>query len=733
MRTSNERGIALVATLLVMLLMSALMVGFTTVVMSDQKFRGIDRDRTQAFYAAHSGLEKMTVDLYNLFSSSVAPNAGQLTTLTASPPSIPGIAYLAADGTNGLRITGQAPVSAVISSGTSPYQGLIALKTIYDIDSTARTTTGGEVHLTRRIETVAIPVFQFGMFSSVDLAFNAADDFDFGGRVHSNANVFIASGGGYTLWLRDRVTAVGEIVRKALPNGNLIANTGHTGTVNMVKGTGVYRALADTEGSVTSGLTSSLNSSWPTISLSTYNSYIRNGRTGARALNLPLITSGGENIDLVRRPPQNENTTMPNLLAERMYSRASLRILLSDTPASITNMPGIITATPPVLLDGSWITTPPNNGTAYGPVDGTHPPIAQSPGTITATTAAGSTTAQINVAAMPAFYQPTILTIVGIVPTVQCSGRTPSSFLGCKTTSATVNGSIAANAAKAVSGAAINGAVPAPTITTNTVAITVPISTSGAPVTIPVTANSATRFAPTWFWIGTTAGQPATTLVNCTGTGTSNTAPNAFTGCTGLATAPATNMNISTNVLSSAGTSTIGGYIKIELKRNDNTYVDVTMEILNYGIGGPNLAPAGALCADPTPNAIVRLQRLRDNTGACNYAGSTNSWDYWPNTLFDPREALQRDINPGINDVILNGVMHYVNLDTRNLSLWFQAAGAYAGGSGASANNDGGSGFSVYFSDRRNNRNAASAETGEYGWEDFVNPADNNGVPNARS
>ena len=76
MRTSNERGIALITTLLVMMLMAALMVGFTAVVMSDQRFRGIDRDRTQAFYAAHSGLEKLTVDLGNLFKVSVAPTAG---------------------------------------------------------------------------------------------------------------------------------------------------------------------------------------------------------------------------------------------------------------------------------------------------------------------------------------------------------------------------------------------------------------------------------------------------------------------------------------------------------------------------------------------------------------------------------------------------------------------------------------------------------------------------------
>jgi len=36
----------------------------------------------------------------------------------------------------------------------------------------------------------------------------------------------------------------------------------------------------------------------------------------------------------------------------------------------------------------------------------------------------------------------------------------------------------------------------------------------------------------------------------------------------------------------------------------------------------------------------------------------------------------------------------------------------------------------VYFSDRRNNRDAANRETGEYGFEDVVNPADVSGAPN---
>ena len=50
--------------------------------------------------------------------------------------------------------------------------------------------------------------------------------------------------------------------------------------------------------------------------------------------------------------------------------------------------------------------------------------------------------------------------------------------------------------------------------------------------------------------------------------------------------------------------------------------------------------------------------------------------------------------------------MYYVGLDIGNLSKWFMAAAPYAGGSGSAANDDFGAGYSVYFSDRRNNRNS---------------------------
>jgi hypothetical protein len=99
--------------------------------------------------------------------------------------------------------------------------------------------------------------------------------------------------------------------------------------------------------------------------------------------------------------------------------------------------------------------------------------------------------------------------------------------------------------------------------------------------------------------------------------------------------------------------------------------------------------------------------------------------------LYDTREAVQRDATPDADPIRFGGIMHYVEVDARNLSRWFQGAG---GGmcppacSGPNAENT--TGYVLYFSDRRTNRNLANAETGEYGFEDIVNPASGVGAPN---
>lgn len=743
-RLRQERGIALIAALMVTILMTALLVGFTTVVMSDQRYRVIDRNRSQAFYAAAAGVEKLTADLGNLFLTNVAPTATQLTALTntGTAPAIANVAYtasVAADplassalskcaapnvitqvGSNGYTLrfcaapSGNPTTSSTAPIKTGPYEGLIAQQTPYQVDVTARTATGGEVHLVRSLEAVSIPVFQFGVFSEPDLAFFAGPNFNFGGRVHTNGNLFLSEGGGATLTLTDKVTAVGEIIRQRMQNGvSIDTNPTHTGTVSMAKAPGIFRSLLRTEGTLVDGMGSAQNEpTWHNTSLSTYNSWIRSGRTGAKSLNLPLITVGGSNPDLVRRPVVNENTSNPVLFGERLFTKASIRILLSDTAADITGLP-TMTAEPPVSLDGNWRFSPPNNGTAYGPVNATHPAIARSPGTTTATITAGATSGTGKTltigAGVPAYFKvPDTLTVT--------SGASTWTLTGCSATKTattfTCTAVTPAHSSATAAGAMVSGSVSTVDgpLTTNTTT-----TASWASGSLTLTVGTTVHFAPESFFV-------ADQLISCTGYGATT-----LTNCT-LASNVANNSTLTTAALSSAGTGTVGGFLKIERGNTDGSWTDVTMEILNWGIGGPNLT--GAACGDPTPDAILRLQRLRDNALAtCSYPAGLlhRSSDYWPNVLFDAREALNRDT--AVTGLPLGGVIHYATLDVANLAKWFAGQAPYTAGTGPQAKIDN-TGFTVYFSDRRNNRNASSAETGEYGWEDVINPAAVGGAPN---
>jgi Tfp pilus assembly protein PilX len=657
MRTSirkiqNECGIALLTTILILLLMSSLLVGFVMLLNSSQKLGGASDDRSRAFYGAEAGMEKMTADLGNLFDSTYAPTAAQLANVTANPPVIPGINYLKADGSSGYQLVPSAvdangnPVATVQQIKSGAYQGMTALATQYTLDVNARTSSGSEVKLERTTQTVGIPMFQFGIFSDTDLSFFAGPNFNFGGRVHTNGNLFLAEGDGSTLTMSDRVTAVKDIIRTNLSNG-WPTSTNYTGTVSITTspGTSSYRAMAPTEGSLVGTIGSAANPNWPSISLgaTNYAGNVRSGSTGATKLNLSIVTLGAgstQAIDLIRRPAPNESA---QVTSERYYAQASLRILLSDNPNDIMNLPCIDTSTAPFDLSQ----------------------LAQ--------------------------------------PVAAWTGQA----LNLKTLMTA------------------NGTTP------------LPLAASGA--AIGATAYNAND----GYWLpyptGATAGNPI-----------------------------------------------IKGFIKIEAQTAYGTpcgtWKDVTQEILSLGYVGGNLDPLSSLastqygvpttskgvplmglptsgqlapnpCAAPHPNAIIRLERVRDNPStwtSANKCGTVSiaspPSDFWPNVLFDTRQGTLRDVTPGnpySSLPTLNGVTQYIELDAGNLAKWFAGTIGTTGPSTKDPNvapND----FVVYISDRRGNYTASQTwagiwpplspsghETGEYGWNDFANPGNaGTGCPN---
>ncbi len=667
-RQDAERGSALLSVILISLLVSALLAGFMSMVMADQRAGYSNRDQTTAYAAAHAGLEQLTADLGELFATNFRPTSAQVNAIMATPPDVGAtIAYQQPGGAagSGYRITftdangdGFPDAEAqprLIQAG--PYEGLRGTVTPYTIEVTARTPTGGEVRMRRQMQTVLIPAFQFGIYSENDLSFFAGPSFDFGGRVHTNNNLFLAEGDGNVLSLRDRVTAVGEVVRTNLSNG-WPTSSNYTGTVRIARTAGTTATLVQCTSTTPTPSPSGCNSvamstsqgswaaaapqlppaplpgvipppgsnenTWTTFSTSTANGNVKNARTGARPLVLPLVQMGAEPIDLIRRPAAGsaEDTTNAAVYGQRYYTRASLRVLLSDTAADITTLPGVDTLTPPVDLSTLVVATAPPHPTGWYK--------------------AGTTNLYANFAE------------------------------------------------------------------------------SGAPAAPPADPNAYYAPGGSWYVPGTKLvtgfikiemQRPNGTWVDVT----TNVLSLGYTGARLSRLAPAC-----------AGTN-CGSSFKAPLTHSDTAYY------LNDRVFGaaPSSGSAAPTCAPPSPNAVIRLQRVRDDHNprfACGI-GTPNTFDFVPNVLFDPREGNLRDNNPtadtSLAPIYLGGLMHYIELDVRNLAVWLAARAATV-----DPPESGDGGYLVYVSDRRTAARVGGAETGEYGFEDIVNPAAVTTMPN---
>jgi Tfp pilus assembly protein PilX len=62
-RVQREKGVALITALLILLLVSAIVVGMSWMVMTDQRLGGNNQSRESAFYGAEAGMEQLTSDV----------------------------------------------------------------------------------------------------------------------------------------------------------------------------------------------------------------------------------------------------------------------------------------------------------------------------------------------------------------------------------------------------------------------------------------------------------------------------------------------------------------------------------------------------------------------------------------------------------------------------------------------------------------------------------------------
>lgn len=352
----GSRGFTLIASLLLLLLLSGFALGLLMMVNTEQRVGGNDLQNQYTYRSAEGAIEKMTSDLANTFKTIQAPTAGQICSLSGQYPTWDSsVTYPVYTLT---PVAGcAAPLTAVYGQiQAGPNAGLYAQIIPVTLSASAQRLTGEEVSMSRTVEVALIPVFQFGVFSDKDIFFGSSPDLTFAGRVHTNGDIYLGAAAGATVAFDDKISAYGNVVRNIMDNG-LDATAGSnndTGTVlipNSSQGcaagvaNATCRSIAMNEGSVINGPTSAQNlSTWQNISKSLYNSYIIDGNngppnpngTGATNLSLPFVNGAANNQawQILRRPPAAESTTS-TLGASRLVNEAQIRVMFSDKEADL--------------------------------------------------------------------------------------------------------------------------------------------------------------------------------------------------------------------------------------------------------------------------------------------------------------------------------------------------------------------------------------------------------------
>ncbi|MFY9559528.1 MAG: hypothetical protein WAQ52_04775 [Terriglobales bacterium] len=728
MRTTRlgSRGFTLIATLLMLLLLSGIAIGLMMMVNTEGKVGSADLQNNSAYHSAEGGIEQMTSDLAAMFQTVQAPQPSDICALSAHQPYIMGVTWkdYQVQPASGCA----APLAnrfGQIQSG--PNQGLWAQIIPVSMLATAAQAGGQEVSMMRTAQVALIPVFQFGVFSESDLSFFSGPNFDFAGRVHTNNDLYPEVGNGSALTFHDKVTAYGNVVRNQLANGFPTA-ANYAGTVLMPTAAQgcdgarpACRALLLTEGSVTGAggnpPQSGQNGIWPTVSLSFYNSkvvdgnYGKPGGTGAKNLALPFVGGAAFPYEIIRRPRPADSAA---LSASREYNMAQIHVLLSDDPAELPGGAG-----------------DPNN---------------------------------VRLANVPGSNQFGIPTSFPAGLPVLAGGATYNTYFAF--------GSSAIPDSTSCNNAGVPAACP-------------PLNTNGAanplafdwPLAPAAPAAGAQTLVPAGAPNVTAAGAPAPVVTLCP-PGNLNVAPPA--GCP--VTNPPYPYEVISNFANGATWNMLDGWLRVEYKDPAGNWHPVTNEWLGLGFArGP--VPPNAPGANPVnPRAILILQQPADRNGdgaidanglapVCTAVGGIplkcTKWNYgrppevlkdlastspyveltnggvnagvtknnwYPINFYDTREGETRDVAAGNNSCSASGVLDAVEIDVGNLQQWLWGAPGY-GVSGPNVDFQTQNGWVLYFSDRRGmllNPNPpynGGEKSGDSGLEDSINTASAAGVP----
>jgi Tfp pilus assembly protein PilX len=317
-RVKEQRGVVLVATLLIMAVLLIQGLAFLATAQTEDTIASNYRNQTQTFYGAEAGLESGIVSLRNLLAATPNPTDLQLAALAAPALTDPNYTF----NTFQVQRIRPTPYATTVSSGA--HAGLIAQATDYEITAEVRGPRGSRSRLTQVVQYLEIPLFQFGVFygRGVDLEIAPGPPMTFNGRVHANSNIFMINS---SARFDSYVTTVGDVHRYLKRDP-----TDHGSNPQIKDSGGVYQSLNfDHE------YDQNFNNPWTPLqwmnaALNTFGGLLRDSAMGVQEIIPPIpdLFYDPANPDVVSHQMIERGTgaDSPAMQAAKLYYQADLRI-----------------------------------------------------------------------------------------------------------------------------------------------------------------------------------------------------------------------------------------------------------------------------------------------------------------------------------------------------------------------------------------------------------------------
>ncbi|MEE8193106.1 MAG: hypothetical protein V3T74_10205 [Gemmatimonadales bacterium] len=194
----DQRGFALEATLMVMLLISVLLAAAVLGAVTTTRTTSLDYRNSRVFYAAEGATEAIMGQLGQDMEDGYLSDE-ELAALL--PPALEGFTF---DSFSVTR-TGVATVETITDGS---FAGLYALTQKVEIYSEARDAEDNSSAILISAKAQAIPIFQFGVFFEKDLEATNGPSMTFSGWVHANGNIYLSSN---NAWYKDAITTPNQV------------------------------------------------------------------------------------------------------------------------------------------------------------------------------------------------------------------------------------------------------------------------------------------------------------------------------------------------------------------------------------------------------------------------------------------------------------------------------------------------------------------------------------------